>query len=293
MGNTFLKIDTPKKWSDRAKMAGLQLLPKNAVSRAFGAVSDISLPRPIQGAVNHGFALYAGIDLSESEEAPKEYRSLNAFFTRRLREGIHKFELGPKELCSTADGRLSEFGPIQKGTLIQAKGRHFNVREFLDSGREAKIFDGGSFVTVYLSPKDYHRVHVPIAGTIDGVSYIPGHLFPVNPLAVGHIDNLFAVNERLIVYLKTKIGRIAVVMVGATCVGRMSLSFADLKTNQSFRKRLDTDAYNGQTLETCAELGMFNLGSTVVVLIENPKYKFSSDISSGQKTRIGMPFGKV
>ncbi len=253
--------------------------------------SDICLPSPVQGALNHGFALYAGIDLSESEKEAGQYHSLNDFFTRRLKEGIHTFDLADNDICSTADGRLSEFGKIREGTLIQAKGRHFGVAEFLDSGREAQRFDGGHFVTVYLSPSDYHRVHVPIAGVVDGVSYIPGHLFPVNPLAVGHIDKLFAVNERLIVYLNTDIGRVAVVMVGATCVGRMSLSFGDLKTNQSFRKRKDYNDYDGIELQTCAEMGMFNLGSTVVVLIENPEFEFSNTISSGQKTRIGVRFG--
>lgn len=277
----------------KIKLSALSLLPKNTVSRAFGALSDIPLPRGMRGVVNRGFAVYAGIDLKESERPPGSYPSLNAFFTRRLKDDVHRIEAdGPGDLVSPADGRLDQFGRITDETLVQAKGRTYRLVDLLDSGANARRFRDGHFATVYLSPRDYHRVHVPATGTIEQISYIPGHLWPVNPLAVHNIDQLFAVNERLISYVENDtLGDVAVVMVGATCVGRMTLAFNDLATNSGFRRREDLVLDQRAEVEAGDELGMFNLGSTVVLVVGTPDFEFEDGLDIGTPVRMGQRLG--
>lgn len=279
----------------KIKMSALHLLPKNAVSRAFGAVSDVKLPAGVRGVVNRGFAVYAGIDVSESERPPGSYESLNQFFTRKLRDDVHQIEAtGQGDLVSPADGRLDQFGRIESNTLLQAKGRTYRLVDLLDSGADAERFEGGHFATVYLSPRDYHRVHVPAEGSVERVSYIPGHLWPVNAMAVEHVDELFAVNERLITYVRNdSLGDVAVVMVGATCVGRMSLAFHDVVTNGQFRRRDDIALDPQVELGAGDELGMFNLGSTVVLVIGASKFKFTPGLEIGTPVRMGQLLGSV
>lgn len=279
----------------KLKLSALSLLPKNTVSRAFGAISDVELPPGVRGAVNRGFAVYAGIDLSESERPPGSYSSLNAFFTRRLKDDIHEVEAEAEgDLVSPADGRLDQFGKITNETLVQAKGRVYRLVDLLDSGANAARFKDGHFATVYLSPRDYHRVHTPASGTIRNISYIPGHLWPVNPLAVHNIDHLFAVNERLISFVENEaLGDVAVVMVGATCVGRMTLAFSDVATNGGFRRREDTALENPVELDAGDELGMFNLGSTVVMVVGTPDFAFEPGLEVGTPVRVGQRLGRA
>jgi phosphatidylserine decarboxylase len=276
-------------------MSALHLLPKNAVSRAFGAVSDVRLPPGVRGVVNRGFALYAGIDLKESARPPGAYASLNEFFTRELKDDIHRVEArGPGDLVSPADGRLDQFGKIESDTLLQAKGRTYRLVDLLDSAADAERFSGGHFATVYLSPRDYHRVHSPASGSVNKVSYIPGHLWPVNPMAVEHVDELFAVNERLISYVENDdLCDVATVMVGATCVGRMTLAFHDVATNGGFRRRDDLHLEEAVELEAGDELGMFNLGSTVVLVVGSGNFEFESGLKIGTPVRMGQLLGRV
>jgi len=278
---------------DRAKLTALQLLPKNAVSRALGFVSDVPLPSGVRTVVNTGFASAAGIDVSEAEQNPGAYPSLNAFFTRRLKQGSREIEgTNDDQMVSPCDGRLSHFGPITRQTLVQAKGRDYRLVDLLDSGSDAARFADGHFATIYLSPRDYHRVHFPVSGTAVKVAYIPGHLFPVNPFAVENVDQLFAVNERLVTYVENdQMGRVGVVMVGATCVGRMSLDFHEHVTNGHLRRREDFELSTPLTCTAGDELGMFNLGSTVVLVIANKKFQFDPELTAGQPMRMGQRLG--
>jgi phosphatidylserine decarboxylase len=280
---------------DKIKLAALRRLPKNAVSRAFGVVSEVELPGPVQGAVNRTFARLTAIDLEESEHHPEHYPSLNAFFTRRLKQGARPVASDePTVFVSPVDARLGAFGRITDETLIQAKGRHYRLIDLVDSGLEAGAFEQGHFATLYLSPRDYHRIHSPIAGRVDKISYIPGHLWPVNALAVENIDELFAVNERLITYLTTEAaGRVAVIKVGATCVGRIGLSFDAFCTNQGFRRREEFDLELPVSVDHGDELGVFNLGSTVILLIAHPGFSFDSALISGEMLRVGQIFGRI
>jgi len=280
---------------DRAKLVALRLLPKNTVSRAVGALSEIQLPGSLRGPVNQGFAKFAGIDLSESERSPATYRSVNAFFTRKLKDGARTIQArGEGDLVSPADGRLSTFGKITGNTLVQAKGRDYRLVDLVDSGRDAELFKDGHFATVYLSPRDYHRVHSPSSGSVRKISYIPGYLFPVNPLAVQNVNQLFAVNERLITYLEQpSLQDVGVIMVGATCVGKMTLAFHQIATNGKFRRREEIELSSELVVDAGDELGMFNLGSTVVLLIGTPNFEFRDDLQEGMTLRVGELLGST
>ncbi len=273
----------------------LERVPKSAVSRAFGVVSDLELPRPVQGVVNQAFARLAGIDMDEAQGPPKEYRSLNAYFTRRLKEGARSLQPeSPGALISPVDGRVGAFGAVESGTLLQAKGREYSLLDLVDSAEKADRFQGGHYITLYLSPRDYHRIHAPAAGRVDRISYIPGHLFPVNPFAVENVDELFAVNERLITYLATEtFGDVAVIKVGATCVGRITLSFQGFQTNQRFARRQEIDVLEEIPMAAGQELAAFNLGSTVILLIEEEGFRFADSVVGGAMMRVGEVLGEV
>ncbi len=273
----------------------LKRLPKNAISRAFGVISEVEFPSPVQQVVNRSFVHFSGVDAQEAEKPLQEYESLNAFFTRRLRQGARTVEAQePQVAVSPVDGRLGAFGAIEEGTLFQAKGRDYRLLDLVDSAEEEQHFRGGSYATIYLSPRDYHRIHCPVQGRVDKISYIPGHLFPVNPFAVENIDELFAVNERLITYLESpQLGRVAVIKVGATCVGRISLSFAALSTNSGFRRRREFRPEQEFEFSQGDELAVFNLGSTVIVLVESGEFAFGQGLIGGELLQMGEELGRV
>lgn len=277
------------------KVGVLKRLPKNAISRAFGAISEVEFPAPLQRAVNRSFAGMVGVDTDEAEHPPGHYSTLNGYFTRRLREGARPIdEQGETTAVSPVDGRLGAHGRIEEGTLFQAKGRRYKLLELVDSAADAQWFAGGWYATIYLSPRDYHRIHSPVAGTVQKVSYIPGHLFPVNPFAVDHIDDLFAVNERLITYLDTEeFGAVAVIKVGATCVGRIGLSYEPLETNGPLRRRREFAPRESIDVAHGEELGVFNLGSTVILLFQEPAMAFRDDLKGGEMLRMGEGLAEI
>lgn len=280
---------------DRMTLAALRRLPKNFVSRAFGVVCEVEFPSPMQKVVNETFARLTRIDLDECEHQPDHYTSLNGFFTRRLQQGARPVASNePTVLVSPVDGRVGAFGKITDDTLIQAKGRNYRLVDLVDSGLEAGKFREGYFVTLYLSPRDYHRIHSPTTGQVDKVSYIPGHLFPVNLFAVENVDELFAVNERLITYVNTEAaGRVAVIKVGATCVGRIGLAFDDFCTNQRLRRREEFELDEPLEVAHGDELGVFNLGSTVILLMSHPDFAFEPPLRSSEMVRVGQLLGRI
>lgn len=273
----------------------LRRIPKNAVSRAFGVVSEVKFPSPLQQAVNHSFVALTGADPEEAEAPPEDYETLNDYFTRRLRDGVRPVEAQEDaDVVSPVDGTLGAFGAIEEGTLFQAKGRSYRLVDLVDSAEQARRYDGGHYATIYLSPRDYHRIHSPVRGEVTGVSYIPGHLFPVNPFAVANIDELFAVNERLITHLETPSwGSVAVVKVGATCVGRIGLAYEGFHTNGRLRRRREFAPESSVEFVHGEELAVFNLGSTVIVLIENRDFEFDAELASKTPLRMGRHMGRM
>ena len=279
---------------EKLQLWGLERLPKNLVSRAFGGISEVAFPGPMQRVVNRSFLAISGAELDEAPGEVGDYETLNALFTRQLREGTRSVETDRAELVSPVDGALGMFGAIEEGTLLQAKGREYRLLDLVDSAEAAERYQGGHYATIYLSPKDYHRIHSPVGGEIERFSYIPGHLFPVNPLAVENIDNLFAVNERLITYIQSAtLGEVAVIKVGATCVGRITLTHERFETNRPLRRRQEW-APTGDELgvEAGDELAVFNLGSTVILLIEEGSFAFREDLSDDSVLRVGEAMGE-
>ncbi|MDR5861305.1 phosphatidylserine decarboxylase [Halomonas eurihalina] len=243
-------------------------LPHHALSRLVGRLADCRVPW-IKDLAIRAFIRRFGVDMNEARQPnPSAYASFNDFFTRPLKEGTRP--LG-EDLVSPADGTLSRFGAIEARRLIQAKGHEFTVSELLGGDDDTAFrFHGGSFATVYLSPRDYHRVHMPLAGTLREMTYVPGRLFSVNAATTRHVPRLFARNERLVCHFDTEHGPMALVLVGAMIVAGIETVWAGqitpLPRSGVQRIRFDTPVH----LEKGEEMGRFKLGSTVVMAFAEP-----------------------
>jgi phosphatidylserine decarboxylase len=238
------------------------------LSRLTGWLSDRRLPSPILGALIRAYARFYRVDLSEAAEPVGAYRTFNAFFTRRLRDGARPLDGGADTVVSPSDSRLSRIGVIpEDGRLEEVKGRTYGLGDLLGSAEDGELFRRGLHATLYLSPAMYHRVHCPVEGRVVRWRYVPGRLFPVNGPAVRSVPGLFTRNERVVVFLETEEhGPVAVVLVGAANVGRIGLAFTDLLTN-SGGPPVQVEPETPIPLARGAELGVFNLGSTVVLLV--------------------------
>jgi phosphatidylserine decarboxylase len=294
----------PRSW--RALLRLLGRLPQGALSRSFGRVADIHLPPPLRRPVLGGFARAMGIDLSEAELPLQAYPTLNAFFVRRLRGGARDWPARSGVLASPVDGICGQLGEVRGGRILQAKGRWYSAAELLDHPAEAQRFEGGTFLTIYLSPRHYHRIHAPCAGSIRRARYVPGALLPVNAAAVAHVPDLFARNERLVCYLDGPLGRVAVVAVGAYNVGRISAAFdpawggplgavaerAGWATNRPGATAVDHIYHPPAELAMGDELMAFHLGSTVVLLTEPGRIALREGLAPGAAVRLGEGVGE-
>lgn len=231
-----------------------------------------------------------GVDLSEAAEPdPTAYPSFNAFFTRALKPGARTPDPDPRSLLMPADGHISQCGPIVDGRIFQAKGRSFTAAELLGSADDAAPFRDGSFATVYLSPRDYHRVHMPWTGTLRETVHVPGRLFSVGVDAVASVPRLFARNERLVCHFDTDFGPMAQVMVGALLVSGVETvwggveipAYGDAITRKDYRGR-------GITLERFAEMARFNYGSTVIVLLPQGAATLDPALHAESPVRLGQ-----
>jgi phosphatidylserine decarboxylase len=237
------------------------------------------------------FARVVGADLSEAGQDLSEYRTFGEMFARRLQPGRRTIAEGAGVVISPCDGRLAASGQIDAGTLVQAKGRDYTVAELVADDALAEQLRDGQFFTIYLSPRDYHRVHAPVDCQMSGYQYLPGTLWPVSERFVRRVDRLLARNERAVLQLQTSQGPVVVVMVGAAGVGNLWLSLDDRET-RSWRKTFGTSERHRVevppvALERGAELGAFFLGSTVVVLLP-PSAKLSAQLVQGEMLRMGQ-----
>lgn len=210
-----------------------------------------------------------GVNLAEAAEPdPHAYPTFNAFFTRALKPGARVADADPRSLLMPADGRISQCGPIENGRIFQAKGQSFTAAELLGDDDAAEPFDNGLFATVYLSPKDYHRVHMPWGGKLRETVHVPGRLFSVGPAAVQNVPRLFARNERLVCHFDTDFGPMAMVMVGALLVSGVETVWSGVEIPR-YGDTVTVKDYRGAdiTLERFAEMARFNYGSTVIVLL--------------------------
>jgi phosphatidylserine decarboxylase len=271
----------------------LSILPKNFISKLFGLLAMLNLPRFLMIPILKAFAKTYKINLDEAELEIQEYNSLNQFFTRALRAEARIIDSAENAVVSPVDARITAYGEIRDNSMIQAKGIDYSISELIGSEKYAKDFINGKFMTFYLSPQDYHRIHSPAFGKILGYYYEPGKLFPVNDLAVLNIQSLFPKNERLITFIQTEYGKIAVVKVGASNVGKIRVTYdTKIVTNAWIRFARETEYKDVSIyINKGGELGRFEMGSTVILVFEKDTVDFLSDIRINEKTQYGTVVG--
>jgi phosphatidylserine decarboxylase len=278
--------------NDRAFIAALRLVPKNALSRAVGAATRLPLPGPVGRGVMSAFASHYRIDLSEYGDL-SGFRTFGQFFARPLRPGLRPVAPGDDVVVSPVDALVSEAGVARGGRLVQAKGIDYTASALVGDERLGARLEGGRYATLYLSPRDYHRIHFPLSGRILGWRYVPGKLWPVNPASVRNVPGLFTVNERLVTLLDSPLGLVAIVAVGATVVGRVRASFDPVVpvTNRSGAVAQAMDYASPIPVEKGQELGAFEMGSTVILLFEPGRVDFAPSLAAGARVRVGEAIG--
>lgn len=250
------------------------------LSAALGRLATLPVPRAAAA-----FARVVGADLDEAERPVGEYRSVFDFFVRRLRPGARPLDSDPESLSSSVDGRVLALGPVGDGRLVQSKDRRYALAALLGDAELAGRFGSGSYVTVYLSPKDYHRIHAPCDVAILGARVLPGALWPVNAVGTRLVADVFPRNRRVVVDARSPtFGRLAIVMVGATNVGAIRATF-DPDLTRSFDRPRRREYAPPLRVAKGDEIGVFELGSTVIVVTERC-LRFTAQ-KPGDEVRVG------
>ena len=277
---------------ERAERLASTVVSSPALSRVAGRLSDLRLPgfalRPLLRAYVRAY----GVNMDEAERPLEAYATFNDFFTRRLAPGRRPVSAEAGVVTAPCDARLSSIGVVPPdGRLEAVKDRDYSIEALLGSAEDARPFRAGVHATLYLSPAMYHRVHSPVDGLVRAWRYVPGRLFPVNAAGVRSIPGLFARNERVAVFCDSEAhGKVAVVLVGAANVGRMSLAFAPLVTNRG-GKGVREEPASPVPLARGSDLGAFNLGSTVVLLVADPS--LAPVARAGELVRMGEPLWRA
>jgi len=283
-------------FTDKLKIFLQYCLPKHALSRLTGRFAAAQCGGVTTRVINWFIAQYK-IDMSEAErENAHEYATFNDFFTRALKPGLRP--ISETDLVLPVDGCVSQLGLMQAGRIIQAKGHDYSAFTLLGGDKErAKPFANGQFATIYLAPKDYHRIHMPMDATLREMVYVPGDLFSVNPLTAQNVPGLFARNERVAAIFDTASGPMAMVLVGATIVASIETTWHGTVTPPS--NQLDSwdypaDGDQAITFKKGDEMGRFKLGSTVVMLFGDDMLKaFEPHLEEGVVTRLGQPMATL
>lgn len=236
------------------------------------------------------FYHHYNVDLTDAIiQDSKAFASFHDFFTRELRPGTRPIAAGESVVVSPADGVLSACGAIRERTLVQAKGRYYSLPQLLADPDWAEKFANGAYFTVYLSPRDYHRVHMPLAGSLLSMRYIPGRLFPVNKKSTHRVDQLFVRNERVICYFETAKGPMAVIFVGALLVGQMSMIWQPVINSPRPHKIQDWHYAGRRSFAKGDEIGHFTIGSTVIVLLPSaPDWQLPIADADSIKIKMGQ-----
>lgn len=265
-------------------------LPHHGISRAAGWLAQSKVTW-LKNALISRFIKTYGVNMAEAQRREiADYANFNDFFTRELKEGARPFDSASNVIVSPADGAISQFGSIKKQQIIQAKGQEYSLQTLLGGKSEtAKPFENGEFMCIYLSPKDYHRLHMPIRGELKESIYVPGRLFSVNPATAQNVPNLFARNERLVCIFETELGPMAMVLVGAMIVAAIETVWAGRITPFNSIKRFSFDEETPQVvLEKAAEMGRFCLGSTVILCFPEKSLQWQADLKSTQSLQMGQ-----
>ena len=282
---------------DYLKVLPQYVLPQRLLSALMHRFSRTRL-RSVKDLQIRWFAHRFGIDLSQAAEPdPSAYPSLNAFFTRALRPGARSACSDPRSLLAPADGTVSAVGRIDGDTLVQAKGRLYSLTDLLGDAADAEAYRGGAYLTVYLSPRDYHRVHMPAGGRLAGMCYVPGRLFSVNASTSRLVPRLFGRNERVVARFETGVGEMAVVLVGALMVGGIETVWAGAITpphgGRGFLRAYPAQGEAAVRLARGEEMGRFNMGSTVIVLFQRERMRWHPDLAVGSRVEMGQPVGQA
>ena len=284
--------------SDKIKIWFQVWAPKHAITRLVGLLASAKLGG-VTTAIIRLFVKQYKINMDEALHSdPAHFKTFNDFFVRELKEGARPLTEDDSVITHPADACVSQFGVIENGQLIQAKGHQYSAQELL--GGDAALYDefkDGDFATLYLSPKDYHRVHMPCDGILRQMIYVPGDLYSVNPLTAENIPNLFARNERVVCIFDTEFGPMAQILVGATIVGSIELIWAGTVTpprgNTVYHWDYPAEGDNSVILKKGEEMGRFKLGSTVINLFAKDKVSFDDTMENGIPTVLGTPYAKI
>jgi len=290
-----LSRQAPLRVRDYVQALCQYLYPTHALSALARRATRIRWA-PVKRAQIRWFARRFGVDLSAAATSdPGAYPDFNTFFTRALHPGARPIAPEANAVASPADGEVSQLGNVRDERLLQAKGREYTLSRLLGDGDAARAFRDGAFFTVYLHPRDYHRVHMPLAGRLREMVHVPGRLFSVSRASTRLIPELFARNERVICRFESDVGPMAVVLVGAVCVGQIETVWAGAVTPRGGSEPTRW-AYRGEEavrLERGAELGRFNMGSTVILLLPHGAATWRPDIGPGRHVLMGQAIGRL
>lgn len=265
-------------------------IPKHLLSRLVGFAAN-SHWIWLKNLMINWFIKHYKVDMNIAEKSdPADYATFNDFFIRELKADLRPIASAPGAIISPVDGAISQFGEIAQGRLIQAKGMEYSLGGLLGRAEFEQNFWQGQFITIYLSPKDYHRVHTPFAGKLLEMTYVPGSLFAVNQASANQIPAVFAKNERVICMFQTEIGKMAVIMVGAMIVAGISTVWAGNVTPNK-DKAIKSYIYNDVTLRRGEEMGCFSMGSTVILLFEPNRMHWEPSLNLNQSVKYGQKIG--
>ncbi|WP_415882240.1 archaetidylserine decarboxylase [Neptuniibacter sp. QD72_48] len=285
-----------KSFTDRLFILFQHIVPQHLLSRLVGKIADCQTPW-VKNTFIKWFAKKYQINMTEArEEIPTNYPSFNAFFTRELKDGARTIDTDSTHIVSPADGAISQLGKIEHGRIFQAKGRGYGLATLLGGDQErAKDFIDGEFATIYLSPRDYHRVHMPVKGTLTHTTYVPGDLFSVNQTTAEGVDQLFARNERLVAYFDTEYGPMAMVLVGAMIVAGIETVWSGQEApalKRPVHTSFSPTSPEPITLEKGEEMGRFKLGSTVVLLFGKDQISWAEELAAESPVELGKMIAK-
>jgi phosphatidylserine decarboxylase len=251
-----------------------------------GRLVHVRLPQPIARRVVRWFARTYEIDVDAASKPLHQYPSIGHFFVRDLAVGLRPIE---GDFVSPVDGTLRNFGVVSQGQIEQVKGKSYTLAKFLGDDANAKRYENGVFFNFYLSPQDYHHVHSPVSGKIPRSVHIPGKLWPVNDWSMANVDELFSINERVVSYIDSAFGGVAVVMIGATNVGKISVQYDSFISNNAAADRTVARDYDPpKDINAGDRLGTFHMGSSVVVLVEPGRIDLERvRLHAGKKAQYG------
>jgi phosphatidylserine decarboxylase len=268
------------------------LLPQHALSRLIGSAARVRIVW-FKNCTIRGFLRLYRVDMTEAAQSdPYRFGTFNEFFTRALKEGTRSIASDAEAIACPVDGCVSEAGPIDRDLLLQAKGRRYRLTELLAAQPWASQFEGGSFATIYLAPYNYHRVHMPLRGELRETVYVPGRLFSVNAATARHVPGLFARNERVLTLFDSDAGQFALLLVGALNVGSIATAWAGDITPAA-RRVITKIPAPPTVLEKGAELGRFNMGSTVILLFEANRARWHTAVRAGSVVQLGQSLGVI